>query len=62
MRKCKICQNLITNERTVCKQCSQKKRSLKYYLNSFDDMIDLIFSPAEKQSKKKDNEETVIAS
>ncbi len=58
MKKCKICEHEIDDNKILCKKCMHDKRNLKYLLHKFDMLFDEIFMP----EKLKEERESVTAS
>ncbi len=57
MKKCKICQREINDNKTVCNECSYKKRNFKYYANEVNEIIDFLFNP---QYKEEEEEKRIV--
>jgi ferredoxin len=57
MSICKACGIEIMNGRELCKRCSQRRRSLRYWARQFDELMDVIFAP-----DSEEKEDIVIAS
>ncbi len=58
MKKCKLCDNEINDDKILCKKCMHDKRNLKYLLHKFEELFDEIFIPREPVKER----ESVIAS